>query len=151
MPASTPRGYTHATSDDANDVPLVTQRLAEQIDADVQRLYDIPQWTPVTFAANYGSYPNNTARYRASREEVRLEGLFARLTGTPTVNEVIATGLPAPDAGQELIIGTTSGTGAATVACSVGVTLAGELRWKGGNYSSYGSLYGLSYPRRLVL
>ena len=38
MPANTPRGYTYATADDANDIPLITQRLAEQIDADVQAL-----------------------------------------------------------------------------------------------------------------
>lgn len=37
MPANTPnRGYTYATSDDANDLALISQRLAEQVDADVQ-------------------------------------------------------------------------------------------------------------------
>lgn len=37
MPANTPnRSYTYATSDDANDLAFISQRLAEQIDADVQ-------------------------------------------------------------------------------------------------------------------
>lgn len=37
MPANTPnRGYTYATSGDANDLALISQRLAEQIDTDVQ-------------------------------------------------------------------------------------------------------------------
>jgi hypothetical protein len=40
--ASTPnRGYTYATSDDANDLALISQRLAEQIDADVQGITTI--------------------------------------------------------------------------------------------------------------
>lgn len=40
MPANTPsRSYTYATSGDANDLALITQRLAEQVDADVQTLY----------------------------------------------------------------------------------------------------------------
>lgn len=39
MPANTPnRGYTYATSDDANDLALISQRLAEQIDSDVQNV-----------------------------------------------------------------------------------------------------------------
>lgn len=37
MPANTPnRSYTYATSDDANDLAFISQRLAEQVDADVQ-------------------------------------------------------------------------------------------------------------------
>lgn len=40
MPANTAnRSYTYATSGDANDLALITQRMAEQFDADVQGLY----------------------------------------------------------------------------------------------------------------
>lgn len=40
MPANTPnRSYTYATSDDANDLAFISQRLAEQIDADVAALF----------------------------------------------------------------------------------------------------------------
>lgn len=38
MPANTPRGYTYATYDDSNDLALISQRLAEQVDADVQNV-----------------------------------------------------------------------------------------------------------------
>jgi hypothetical protein len=48
MPANTAnRSYTYATSDDANDLALISQRLAEQVDTDMQGAYN-KTWTSYT-------------------------------------------------------------------------------------------------------
>lgn len=96
MPANTAnRGYTYATSDDANDLALISQRLAEQIDADVQsfanaipaaRAYrntsqSIPNgsWTEVS-AFSGETYRRGGVGYATPRYTANKPGVWA-LTG----------------------------------------------------------------------
>jgi hypothetical protein len=59
MPGTTPRGYTYATADDPNDLALISQRLAEQIDNDVQDVED------ATRPAIYATGKTSTTGYTA--------------------------------------------------------------------------------------
>lgn len=112
MPANTPRGYTFATSDDANDLALISQRLAEQLDADVQGLYD-----PVPAAMLSSGATQNIAA-----------GNWTELNmGSPTSNDFTRGGVTKTSAGNRLIIPTT------------GVyTLSAQANWPSGSANRRG-------------
>lgn len=76
MPANTPnRGYTYATSDDANDLALISQRLGEQVDADVQAVITARDsawidWTPTLTAATTNPNIGTTGARQTGRYKV---------------------------------------------------------------------------------
>lgn len=123
MPANTPnRSYTYATSGDANDLALISQRLAEQVDADVAALYgsvnaQIPAgrvvrttahtvnnstWTEISAFSNE-TYRRGGISYVSPRLVVPRAGLYLfTAQGTFSVNT----------SGRRGVAATINGTGA---------------------------------------
>ena len=114
MPAPTPnRGYVYATVNDLNDVPLVSQRLADAIDEDVQALND-----PIP-AGHLSSGATQNIPGTAWTELAMM--------GPPTGNDFTRGGLTKNSAGNRLIVPTT------------GVyMLAAQANWPTGNTNRRG-------------
>lgn len=97
MPANTAnRNYTFATSSDANDVALISQRLAEQIDADMTQALADRTWTAYTPALGVNVSLGNGSLSGAYFRDGGLVIATGRLTfgSTTTVTGNIGLGLP---------------------------------------------------------
>jgi hypothetical protein len=171
MPANTPnRGYTYATTDDANDVPLVSQRLAEQVDSDVNNIIttrdaqvpagrivrtaslSIPNasWTEVTAWSSEpyrrGGLTYSGGKYVITRPGIYLFSCMANWAGSSAgrrgVSPIVNTTAPTSTGDQDVHISGTTGGVNSTVAAPLLLAAGDQVTL--GVYQDSGAALGLT-------